>query len=185
MPREEWADRGPPRNIAWGGLPRGRKFHHSHCGPGDRGAAGLRPDQAKERQGARVREQHVGGRRASYRSAHTRDSATQAKQQKPWRTERRLLHPEQQRTPRASDPGFEVRGDVGRPSKRSRGTPDREVATTRSYSFDFTTARRLTRAFTRWSSPIPAAAEENLRERPRSAAGLPASPSVSMPSHRR
>jgi hypothetical protein len=43
LPREEWAK------------PRGRKSHRSRCGSGDRGAAGLRPDQANERQGARVR----------------------------------------------------------------------------------------------------------------------------------
>jgi hypothetical protein len=43
LPREEWAD------------PRGRKSHRRRCGSGDRGAAGLRPDQANERLGARVR----------------------------------------------------------------------------------------------------------------------------------
>jgi hypothetical protein len=43
LPREEWAK------------PRGRKFHRRRCGSGDRGAAGLRPDLANERHGARVR----------------------------------------------------------------------------------------------------------------------------------
>src|SRR5216684_5065861 len=37
LPREEWAK------------PRGRKSHQRRCGPGDRGAAALRLDQAKER----------------------------------------------------------------------------------------------------------------------------------------
>src|SRR5450755_1265932 len=41
--REEWAK------------PRGRKSHRRRCGSGDRGLAGLRPDQANERLGARVR----------------------------------------------------------------------------------------------------------------------------------
>jgi transcriptional regulator with XRE-family HTH domain len=35
--------------------PRGRKSHRRRCGSGDRGVAGLRPDQANERPGARVR----------------------------------------------------------------------------------------------------------------------------------
>ncbi len=43
LPREEWAK------------PRGRKSPRRHCGSGDRGVAGLRPDQANERPGARVR----------------------------------------------------------------------------------------------------------------------------------
>ena len=43
LPREEWAE------------PRGRKSHRRRCGSGDRGAAGLRPDQAKERPCVRVR----------------------------------------------------------------------------------------------------------------------------------
>ena len=43
LPREEWAK------------PRGRKSHRRRCGSGDRGVAGLRPDQANERLGARVR----------------------------------------------------------------------------------------------------------------------------------
>src|SRR6476646_5469259 len=43
LPREEWAK------------PRGRKSRPRHCGSGDRGAAGLRPDQANERPGVRVR----------------------------------------------------------------------------------------------------------------------------------
>src|SRR6266478_1958052 len=47
LPREEWAK------------PRGRKSHRCHCGSGDRGAAGLRPDRANERPGARgCAEQH-------------------------------------------------------------------------------------------------------------------------------
>ena len=36
----------PARCFARGGKPRGRKSHRRHCGLGDRGAAGLRPDQA-------------------------------------------------------------------------------------------------------------------------------------------
>src|SRR6478672_12255095 len=48
LPREEWAK------------PRGRKSHRSRCGSGDRGAAGLRLDQANERQGAACAEQHFG-----------------------------------------------------------------------------------------------------------------------------
>src|SRR5216683_1833912 len=43
LPREEWAK------------PRGRKSRRSHCGSGDRGEAGLRPDLANERPGASVR----------------------------------------------------------------------------------------------------------------------------------
>src|ERR1700704_3424583 len=48
------------RRMAAGGSPRGKKPHRRHCGSGDRGAAGLRPDQANERPGARVRVQHLG-----------------------------------------------------------------------------------------------------------------------------
>ncbi len=41
--------------LARNGLqPRGRKSMRRRCGSGDRGAAGLRPDQAKERPSARV-----------------------------------------------------------------------------------------------------------------------------------
>jgi len=42
----------PARSFARGGKPRGRKSHRRHCGSGDRGVAGLRPDQANERPGA-------------------------------------------------------------------------------------------------------------------------------------
>src|SRR5260370_22529825 len=41
---------GVPTGLApWGGKPRGRKSHRRCCGSGDRGAADLRLDQAKER----------------------------------------------------------------------------------------------------------------------------------------
>src|SRR5258708_26134262 len=43
LPREEWAK------------PRGRKYYQRRCGSGDRGVAGLRPDQANDRLGARGR----------------------------------------------------------------------------------------------------------------------------------
>ena len=46
LPREEWAK------------PRGRKSIQRRCGSGDRGAAVLRLDQAKERPCGRSAEQH-------------------------------------------------------------------------------------------------------------------------------
>src|ERR1700676_3838978 len=76
LPREEWAK------------PRGRKSHRRHCGSDDRGVAGLRPDQANERLGARVRWTAF-RRRASERSAHTRSPAFPAKEKQTWRAERR------------------------------------------------------------------------------------------------
>src|SRR5260370_25689321 len=50
---------GGPRGLApWGGKPRGRKSHRRCCGSGDRGAAVLRLDQAKERPCGPRAEQH-------------------------------------------------------------------------------------------------------------------------------
>src|SRR5271170_2983843 len=48
----------PTGQAPWGGKPRGRKSHRRRCGSGDRGAAVLRPDQAKERPCGQRAEQH-------------------------------------------------------------------------------------------------------------------------------
>jgi hypothetical protein len=108
LPREEWAK------------PRGRKFHRCHCGLGGRGEAGLRPDQANESRGVRVRRTAF-RRCGSERAVHTRSRAVQAKKRETWRAERQPVLTE------AADVGAWA-GDhmvgIGRSScrpKRARG----------------------------------------------------------------
>ena len=79
LPREEWAK------------PRGRKSHRRRCGPGDRGAAVLWPDQAIEA-ACFARPTALRRRRGGYRVTRTRGRPDRAKQKKAWRSNGRPLH---------------------------------------------------------------------------------------------
>jgi hypothetical protein len=119
----------PARSFARGGKPRGRKSHRRHCGSGDRGAAGLRPDQANERPGARVRRTAF-RRRASHRSAHTRDLAFPAKGKETWGAERRprLLRNGRKPAHGPATTGLQSAEEINRLNRSMR--QDRDVAVT-------------------------------------------------------
>jgi hypothetical protein len=77
LAREEWAK------------PRGRKSHRHRCGPGDRGAAVLWPDQAIRGPVARAGPTALRRRRGGNRAARTRGRSHRAKEKKPLRADGR------------------------------------------------------------------------------------------------